>query len=93
MDELARRLGLDPLELRERNIIGPGEHMEGPLGEEEDLHIASYGLDQCLNVVRATPSPGTPAPNSPPRAGWWARASPWPPSPVARPAATSPTPR
>ncbi|MFF1875286.1 molybdopterin-dependent oxidoreductase [Kitasatospora herbaricolor] len=52
MDELARRLGLDPLVLREKNIIGPGEHMEGPLGEEEDLHIASYGLDQCLKVVR-----------------------------------------
>lgn len=52
MDELARRLGLDPLVLREKNIIGPGEHMEGPLGEEEDLHIASYGLDQCLGVVR-----------------------------------------
>ncbi|MFJ3793152.1 molybdopterin-dependent oxidoreductase [Kitasatospora sp. NPDC090091] len=52
MDELARHLGIDPLVLRERNIIGPGEHMEGPLGEEEDLHIASYGLDQCLGVVR-----------------------------------------
>ncbi|MFD9126076.1 molybdopterin-dependent oxidoreductase [Kitasatospora sp. NPDC059571] len=52
MDELARRLGIDPLVLRERNIIGPGEHMDGPLGEEEDLHIASYGLDQCLQVVR-----------------------------------------
>ncbi|MFB7613975.1 molybdopterin-dependent oxidoreductase [Kitasatospora sp. NPDC056181] len=52
MDELARRLGVDPLVLRERNVIGPGEHMEGPLGEEEDLHIASYGLDQCLGVVR-----------------------------------------
>ncbi|GHH75640.1 dehydrogenase [Kitasatospora indigofera] len=52
MDELARRLGIDPLVLRERNVIGPGEHMEGPLGEEEDLHIASYGLDQCLQVVR-----------------------------------------
>ncbi|WP_371482602.1 molybdopterin-dependent oxidoreductase [Kitasatospora sp. NBC_00315] len=52
MDELARRLGLDPLILRERNVIGPGEHMEGPCGEEEDLHIASYGLDQCLQVVR-----------------------------------------
>ncbi|MFE3873085.1 molybdopterin-dependent oxidoreductase [Kitasatospora sp. NPDC059146] len=52
MDELARRLGVDPLVLREKNIIGPGEHMEGPLGEEEDLHIASYGLDQCLGVVR-----------------------------------------
>ncbi|WP_037902063.1 molybdopterin-dependent oxidoreductase [Streptomyces sp. NRRL S-350] len=52
MDELARRLKIDPLVLRERNIIGPGEPMEGPLGEEEDLHIASYGLDQCLAVVR-----------------------------------------
>ncbi|GGV43991.1 dehydrogenase [Kitasatospora herbaricolor] len=52
MDELARRLGIDPLVLREKNVIGPGEHMEGPLGEEEDLHIASYGLDQCLQVVR-----------------------------------------
>ncbi|MER7580681.1 molybdopterin cofactor-binding domain-containing protein [Kitasatospora sp. NPDC097691] len=52
MDELARRLGVDPLVLRERNVIGPGEHMAGPLGEEEDLHIASYGLDQCLRVVR-----------------------------------------
>ncbi|MFD0352620.1 molybdopterin-dependent oxidoreductase [Streptomyces sp. NPDC127110] len=52
MDELARRLGMDPLVLREKNIIGAGEHMVSPIGEEEDLHIASYGLDQCLNVVR-----------------------------------------
>ncbi|MEU8761076.1 molybdopterin-dependent oxidoreductase [Streptomyces sp. NPDC048659] len=52
MDELARLLGMDPLELRERNIIGPGEGMHSPIGEEEDLHIASYGLDQCLAVVR-----------------------------------------
>ncbi|MER7986680.1 molybdopterin cofactor-binding domain-containing protein [Streptomyces noursei] len=52
MDELARRLGIDPLVFRERNIIGPGEHMISPGGEEEDLHIASYGLDQCLKVVR-----------------------------------------
>ncbi|MFK0184764.1 molybdopterin-dependent oxidoreductase [Streptomyces rubiginosohelvolus] len=52
MDELARRTGLDPLVFRERNIIGPGEHMLSPGGEEEDLEIASYGLDQCLQVVR-----------------------------------------
>ncbi|WP_326680252.1 molybdopterin-dependent oxidoreductase [Streptomyces sp. NBC_01237] len=52
MDELARLLGMDPLAFRERNIIGPGEAMTGPGGEEEDLHIASYGLDQCLAVVR-----------------------------------------
>ena len=52
MDELARRLGIDPLVFRERNIIGPGDRMVSPGGEEEDLHIASYGLDQCLQVVR-----------------------------------------
>ncbi|MEV1045973.1 molybdopterin-dependent oxidoreductase [Streptomyces sp. NPDC049916] len=52
MDELARRTGVDPLVFRERNIIGPGEHMVSPGGEEEDLEIASYGLDQCLQVVR-----------------------------------------
>ncbi|MEU2078029.1 molybdopterin-dependent oxidoreductase [Streptomyces sp. NPDC013489] len=52
MDELARRLDMDPLALREKNIIGPGEGMHSPIGEEEDLYIASYGLDQCLSVVR-----------------------------------------
>ncbi|MDJ1644112.1 molybdopterin-dependent oxidoreductase [Streptomyces pakalii] len=52
MDELARRTGVDPLAFRERNIIGPGEPMLSPGGEEEDLEIASYGLDQCLQVVR-----------------------------------------
>ncbi|MFI1658847.1 molybdopterin-dependent oxidoreductase [Streptomyces sp. NPDC020472] len=52
MDELARRLGMDPLVFREKNVIGPGESLHSPIGEEEDLHIASYGLDQCLSVVR-----------------------------------------
>ncbi|MFJ5551411.1 molybdopterin-dependent oxidoreductase [Streptomyces sp. NPDC093225] len=52
MDELARLLGMDPLAFREKNVIGPGEHMLSPIGEEEDLHIASYGLAQCLAVVR-----------------------------------------
>ncbi|WP_329491793.1 molybdopterin-dependent oxidoreductase [Kitasatospora sp. NBC_01246] len=68
MDELARRFGIDPLALREKNIIGPGEHMEGPLGEEEDLHIASYGLDQCLQVVRDALDNDTSAELAP--AGW-----------------------
>jgi CO/xanthine dehydrogenase Mo-binding subunit len=68
MDELARRLGLDPLVLREKNVIGPGEHMAGPLGEEEDLHIASYGLDQCLQVVRTALADDTSADLAP--EGW-----------------------
>ncbi|MGW5865185.1 molybdopterin-dependent oxidoreductase [Streptomyces sp. NPDC055239] len=52
MDEMARRLDMDPLAFREKNIIGPGDHMVSPIGEEEDLHIASYGLAQCLGIVR-----------------------------------------
>ncbi len=69
MDELARRLGIDPLVLRERNIIGPGEPMVSPGGEEEDLHIASYGLDQCLSVIRRRPRRGPQRRRTRPR-GW-----------------------
>ncbi|MER7763941.1 molybdopterin-dependent oxidoreductase [Streptomyces sp. NPDC097619] len=68
MDELARRLGMDPLVLRERNIIGPGEPMHSPIGEEEDLHIASYGLDQCLATVRRALAEDTSAEQVP--EGW-----------------------
>ncbi|MGW4275572.1 molybdopterin-dependent oxidoreductase [Streptomyces seoulensis] len=67
-DELARRLGLDPLEFKARNVIGPDEPMATPGGHEEDLHIASYGLDQCVGIVRraqAQTDAGQPAPE-----GW-----------------------
>jgi hypothetical protein len=49
---MARGLDLDPLEFKARNIIGPDEPMLTPGSHEEDLHIASYGLDQCLSIVR-----------------------------------------
>ncbi|MEU6280224.1 molybdopterin-dependent oxidoreductase [Streptomyces sp. NPDC047028] len=52
VDEVARRLGMDPLAFREKNIIGPGDHLVTPIGHDEDLYIASYGLDQCLSIVR-----------------------------------------
>ncbi|GLW01991.1 molybdopterin-dependent oxidoreductase [Streptomyces lavendulae] len=51
MDELALRLGMDPLELREKNVIGAGDHMVTPIGHEPDLFIASYGMKQCMDVV------------------------------------------
>jgi len=66
MDELARRLGIDLLTFRENIMIGPDEPMVTPGGHEEDLHIASYGLDQCFDVIRgARVEPFPPAP-----AGW-----------------------
>ena len=54
MDELARTLGIDPFELRRRNVILPGDAMvvTDP-HEETDLVVGSYGLDQCLDLVEA----------------------------------------
>jgi putative selenate reductase molybdopterin-binding subunit len=52
MDELALKLGIDPFELRRRNVIVPGDPFI--VTEEEaqsDISMASYGLDQCLDLV------------------------------------------
>jgi len=53
MDELALRLGLDPLEFRARNVVRAGDPLVTPAGHEADLTVASYGLDQCLDALRA----------------------------------------
>ncbi|AMM19306.1 aldehyde oxidase [Frondihabitans sp. PAMC 28766] len=53
MDELARKLGIDPFDFRRRNVIVAGDPMIviDP-DEETDLLIGSYGLDQCLDLVQ-----------------------------------------
>jgi putative selenate reductase molybdopterin-binding subunit len=64
LDELARQLGLDPIVLRERNVVRDGDPLEAPGDHVDDLSIASYGLDQCLAVMReaaASPPPAAPA--------------------------------
>jgi CO/xanthine dehydrogenase Mo-binding subunit len=72
LDELARRLGLDPVELRRRNVIRPGDAIVADSDEPTDLRFGSYGLDQCLDLVdaalRRQPGPGSgpgPAPDEP----------------------------
>lgn len=59
MDELARRLGLDPFELRRRNVVVPGDPLVVTDPDEEtDLHFdGSYGLDQCLDLVERALTP------------------------------------
>ncbi|GLI28146.1 oxidoreductase [Agromyces rhizosphaerae] len=52
LDELALELGIDPFELRRRNVIRDGEppfawHDEA----EAELVHGSYGLDQCLDLA------------------------------------------
>jgi putative selenate reductase molybdopterin-binding subunit len=70
MDELARELGIDPLELRRRNVVVPGDPLvvTDP-HEETDLRWeGSYGLDQCLDLVEqalAGPLPEVPPMDGP----------------------------
>ncbi len=52
MDELARRLGIDPYEIRRRNIVIPGDPMVSTSAEEHDVRYGSYGIDQCLDLVQ-----------------------------------------
>jgi putative selenate reductase molybdopterin-binding subunit len=52
MDELAGKLGIDPIEFRERNIVRPGDPMISTgAGDGHDVEYGSYGLDQCLALV------------------------------------------
>jgi putative selenate reductase molybdopterin-binding subunit len=66
LDELARRLGVDPIDLRALNVVRRGDDLTAPGDHVDDLTIASYGLDQCLDHMRtAANSPAEEAPD-----GW-----------------------
>ena len=52
IDELARQLGINPFDMRRRNVVKPGDPMLSPPGSEyHDVLYGSYGLDQCLDLV------------------------------------------
>ena len=52
IDELASSLGINPYEMRRRNIVKQGDPMLSPPGAEHgDVLYGSYGLDQCLDLV------------------------------------------
>ncbi|MEJ5913488.1 molybdopterin-dependent oxidoreductase [Pseudokineococcus sp. 1T1Z-3] len=72
LDELARRTGLDPFEVRRRNVVVPGDPFVvtalPTAGESSDdgLRYGSYGLDQCLDLAQvAVAEGGEPAPTGP----------------------------
>ena len=52
LDEVARGLGIDPIALRERNVVRPGDAMTSTGLAHDDIEFGSYGLDQCLAHVR-----------------------------------------
>lgn len=51
MDEVARRLGIDPFAFRRKNVIGPTDPMIALDDDPHDVEMGSYGLDQCLDMV------------------------------------------
>ena len=51
IDELARLLGMDPFEIRRKNMVRPGDWIESVWKDPTDTGFGSYGLDQCLDLV------------------------------------------
>ena len=53
MHELAVALGMDPLELRRRNIVRPGDALLAIYDEPDDVAFTEDGLVQCIDRVDA----------------------------------------
>ena len=51
IDELARKLGIDPFTIRRKNMIRPRDPVHSIWPFPHDGVIGSYGLDQCLDLV------------------------------------------
>jgi CO/xanthine dehydrogenase Mo-binding subunit len=67
IDELALRLGIDPFDMRRRNVVEPGDDFVDSHVARDDLAFGSYGLDQCMDLVQAalTAGNGVRAPDGP----------------------------
>ncbi|HXR45723.1 MAG TPA: molybdopterin cofactor-binding domain-containing protein, partial [Pseudolysinimonas sp.] len=54
MDELARELGMDPVELRRRNVVVPGDPLFTDSEDVGDIaYRGAHGAGQCLDLVDA----------------------------------------
>src|SRR5260370_23991924 len=51
IDELAIVLGMDPLALRRKNVVKPGDNIEPLWQEPGDASFGSYGIDERLDTV------------------------------------------
>lgn len=58
MDELARTLGIDPIEMRRKNVVRRNEPLESIWKESSDLAMGSYALDQCIDLLDAAMKSG-----------------------------------
>src|SRR5260370_31501637 len=44
-------LGIDPVAMRRKNVVKPGDNVEAIWQEPSDASFGSYGLDECLDIV------------------------------------------
>ncbi|HEY2873244.1 MAG TPA: molybdopterin-dependent oxidoreductase [Reyranella sp.] len=51
MDDLARLLKIDAMELRRKNVVRPGDNVESIWAEPGDASFGSYGIEECLDIV------------------------------------------
>jgi CO/xanthine dehydrogenase Mo-binding subunit/aerobic-type carbon monoxide dehydrogenase small subunit (CoxS/CutS family) len=70
IDELAAQLGIDPVEMRRRNVIRPGDAFVVGRPVDGDLEYGSYGLDQCLDLVETALALEPSLTPPPPEDGW-----------------------
>ncbi len=58
IDELAALVGVDPVTMRRRNVIRPGDPVVSIWPYPSDDVIGSYGFDQCLDHVESALASG-----------------------------------
>ncbi|WP_439612725.1 xanthine dehydrogenase family protein molybdopterin-binding subunit, partial [Reyranella sp.] len=51
IDEMARILAIDPIEMRRKNVVRPGDNIESIWREPSDASFGSYGITECLDIV------------------------------------------
>lgn len=51
IDDMARMLGIAPMEMRRKNKILETDRIESIWNEPSDVVMGSYGIDQCLDLV------------------------------------------
>jgi putative selenate reductase molybdopterin-binding subunit len=69
MDEVARRLKMDPYQFRRINMVTPDDQMIAESEAVTDTEFGSYGLDQCVDLVQAAMQRGNGV-KRPPGADW-----------------------
>ncbi len=69
LDEVAGQLGIDPFDLRRRNVVVPGDDFVDWHVVSDDLTFGSYGLDQCLDLAQDALRRGNGV-EPPPGAAW-----------------------